>query len=291
MNILKLCNFVRLPQVCAWIGHSTSMYKLFWVVKSGKQHTVRVKCRVRVGSYANPEKPQVTRGTAQCNLRSAWQPFRIFRLQEDGLRWLAKKLDVPERRHGLGRSCFFSKQKLVLVLVSAVFDFDCLTGLSSSAEGQPSAFSLFIPSWVRIMQGALSSHFQRSPRFWISFARMLRDGIGVSDAQRWLAGWRAPANGKKNGFFFFLRCSLRMCRGGLQTSCSSPIKGPILPPANRGTRNLRNFMPPGIRSASQLRSFLRTLLNPQKMNLKCCKTSPLIKSKKRFLRGNWRVRH
>lgn len=146
MNILKLCNFVRLPQVCAWIGHSTSMYKLFWVVKSGKQHTVRVKCRVRVGSYANPEKPQVTRGTAQCNLRSAWQPFRIFRLQEDGLRWLAKKLDVPERRHGLGRSCFFSKQKLVLVLVSAVFDFDCLTGLSSSAEGQPSAFSLFIPS-------------------------------------------------------------------------------------------------------------------------------------------------
>ena len=40
------------------------------------------------------------------------------------------------------------------------------------------------------MQGALSSHFQRSPRFWISFARMLRDGIGVFDAQRWLAGWR-----------------------------------------------------------------------------------------------------
>ena len=53
------------------------------------------------------------------------------------------------------------------------------------------------------MQGALSSHFQRSPRFWISFARMLRDGIGVSDAQRWLAGWRAPANGKKQIFRFF----------------------------------------------------------------------------------------
>lgn len=105
----------------------------------------------------------------------------------------------------------------------------------------------------------------------------------------WLVGGLQQM--EKSRFFVFLRCSLRMCLGGLQTSCSSPIKGPILPPANRGTRNLRNFMPPGIRSASQLRSFLRTLLNPQKMNLKCCKTSPLIKSKKRFLRGkNWRVR-
>ena len=128
----------------------------------------------------------------------------------------------------LGGVVSFLNKNSCWSLVSAVFDFDCLTGLSSSAEGQPSAFSLFIPSWVRIMQGALSSHFQRSPRFWISFARMLRDGIGSFWCSA-LVGWfgRAPANGKKNRFFFFLRCSLRMCRGGLQTSCSSPIKGPI----------------------------------------------------------------
>ena len=175
------------------------------------------------------------------------------------------------------------------------------TGLSSSAEGAAAAPPFFevefrLPTTSDEFTSRRHTHrLHRCKELCraifngaLAFGFLLH-GHRETSAEFRLTGWRC-VRGAPHGcwFFSFFRF---VCRGGLQTSCSSPIKGPILPLMAPKTFEIScNFMPQGIRSASQLRSSLRTLLNPQKMNLKCCKTSPLVKSKKHFLTGkNWRV--